>query len=163
MSNTADVIGGKPIAVWLESILGGMLFILWSPFSTSMEEREVARVGRGAILLFCPGHHTRQTNIYLHKYILLTLDPWRGSRGVPDSCYYFVLSWTPMISTRSNIYFMLKFLWLKINWSHLRDFYSTYVSDCTKDQIKTIIYLETNIEYQLIILLICRYQDWFLA
>jgi hypothetical protein len=72
MRNTADVTGGKPIAVLLQFISGvsainplvafydihGVSSI--SPFTLSFE--------RGAILLFCSGHHTRcyeyDTNIY---------------------------------------------------------------------------------------------------
>jgi hypothetical protein len=40
MRNTADVTGGKPIAALLQSILGEVLLLLYSPFTTSMEERE---------------------------------------------------------------------------------------------------------------------------
>jgi hypothetical protein len=40
MRNTADVTGGKPIAVLLQSISGVSAINLYSPFTTSMEERE---------------------------------------------------------------------------------------------------------------------------
>jgi hypothetical protein len=46
---TADVTGGKPIAVWSQSISGVHPLVA---LYTSMQEK-------GAILLFCPGHHTR--------------------------------------------------------------------------------------------------------
>jgi hypothetical protein len=51
IKNTADVTGGKPIAVLLQSISGVSAINPLVAFTTSMEER-------GAILLFCPGHHT---------------------------------------------------------------------------------------------------------
>jgi hypothetical protein len=51
MKNTADVTGGKPIAVLLQSISGVSAI---NPLV-----RHPWRKGRGAILLFCPGHHTR--------------------------------------------------------------------------------------------------------
>jgi hypothetical protein len=51
MRNTADVTGGKPIAVLLQSFSGvSAINPLW-------------RKERGAILLFCPRHHTRQSEI----------------------------------------------------------------------------------------------------
>jgi hypothetical protein len=40
MKNTADVIGGKPIAVFLPSISRVSAINPLSPFTTSMEERE---------------------------------------------------------------------------------------------------------------------------
>jgi hypothetical protein len=40
MKNTADVIGGKPIAVFLQSISRVSAINPLSPFTTSMEERE---------------------------------------------------------------------------------------------------------------------------
>jgi hypothetical protein len=53
MRNTADVIGGKPIAVLLQSISSvsaiNPLGLLQHPWKKE----------RGAIILFCPGHHTR--------------------------------------------------------------------------------------------------------
>jgi hypothetical protein len=52
MSNTVDVIGAKPIAVWLQSILGGdAVNPLVAFYDVHGRKREV--------LLFCPGHHTR--------------------------------------------------------------------------------------------------------
>jgi hypothetical protein len=61
MKNTADVTGGKPIAVLLQSL---------SDVSTI--NPLVAFYGihggkRGAILLFCPGHHTRLKDTVLAK------------------------------------------------------------------------------------------------
>jgi hypothetical protein len=46
MKNTADVTGGKPIAVLLQSISG------------------VSANNPLSILLFCPGHHTRRRSLY---------------------------------------------------------------------------------------------------
>jgi hypothetical protein len=40
MKNTADVTGGKPVAVLLQSISGVSAINLYSPFTTFMEERE---------------------------------------------------------------------------------------------------------------------------
>jgi hypothetical protein len=53
--NTADVTGGKPIAViWSQSILGV------SPVIPLVAFYDIHGRKRGVILLFCPGHHTRQ-------------------------------------------------------------------------------------------------------
>jgi hypothetical protein len=53
MSNTADVTGGKLIAVWLQSISGVSAVNPLVAFY-NMHGRK-----RGAILLLCPGHHMR--------------------------------------------------------------------------------------------------------
>jgi hypothetical protein len=53
MRNTAAVTGGKPIAVGLQSISGVSAINLLVAFY------DVHEGNRGAILLFCPGHHTR--------------------------------------------------------------------------------------------------------
>jgi hypothetical protein len=63
MRNTADVTGGKPIAVLLQSISGVSAI---NPLVAFYDIHGGKR--RGAILLFCPGHHTRPTyvfNIYM--------------------------------------------------------------------------------------------------
>jgi hypothetical protein len=57
MRNTADVTGGKPIAVLLQSISGE------SAINPLVAFYDTHGGKRGAILLFCPGHHTR-----LHQY-----------------------------------------------------------------------------------------------
>jgi hypothetical protein len=57
MRNTVDVTGGKPIAVCRPLILD--VSGVNPPFMTSME---------GAVLLFCPGHHT-----HIHETIDLVL------------------------------------------------------------------------------------------
>jgi hypothetical protein len=62
MRNTADVTGGKPIAVLLQSISGVSAI---NPL-VAYALRHPWRKERGAILLFSPGHHTR-----LSKYIHL--------------------------------------------------------------------------------------------
>jgi hypothetical protein len=54
MRNTADVTGGKPIAVLLQSISGVSAINPLVAFYDIQWRKE-----RGAILLFCPGHHTR--------------------------------------------------------------------------------------------------------
>jgi hypothetical protein len=64
MRNTADVTGGKPIAVLLQSISGVSAFrrLLRHPW----------RKETGAILLFCLGHHTSHKHSYIQfvcKYI----------------------------------------------------------------------------------------------
>jgi hypothetical protein len=51
MRNTADVTGGKPIAVLLQSVLGASTITPLVAFY-DIHERKT-----GAILLFCPGHH----------------------------------------------------------------------------------------------------------
>jgi hypothetical protein len=53
VKNTADVIGGKPIAVLLQSISGV------SAINPLVAFYDIHGGKRGAILLFCPGHHTR--------------------------------------------------------------------------------------------------------
>jgi hypothetical protein len=59
MRNTADVTGGKPIAVWLQFILGGDAV---NPLIAFCDIHERERV---AILLFWPGHHARPPKVYL--------------------------------------------------------------------------------------------------
>jgi hypothetical protein len=54
MNNTADVTGGKPIAVFLQSISGVSAI---NPLVAFYDIH-----GGGGILLFCPGHHTRQNS-----------------------------------------------------------------------------------------------------
>jgi hypothetical protein len=61
MRNTADVTGGKAIAVLLQSISGVSSI---NPLATKglielTPLRHPWRKERGAILLFCTGHHTR--------------------------------------------------------------------------------------------------------
>jgi hypothetical protein len=53
MRNTADVTGGKPIAVLLHSISGV------SAINPLVAFYDIHGGKKGAILLFCPGHHTR--------------------------------------------------------------------------------------------------------
>jgi hypothetical protein len=60
MRNTADVTGGKPIAVWSHSILG-VRCKCYKSFSRFF--RHPWKKERGAILLFCPEHHI----IYKHQ------------------------------------------------------------------------------------------------
>jgi hypothetical protein len=70
MRNTADVTGGKPIAVLLQSIAGVSAI---NPLVAFYDIH--GRKKRGAILLFCPGHHTRRSlRVYdksLYRYKLL--------------------------------------------------------------------------------------------
>jgi hypothetical protein len=54
MKNTADVTGGKPITVLLQSISGVSAMNSFYPLLRHPWKKE-----RGAILLFRPGHHTR--------------------------------------------------------------------------------------------------------
>jgi hypothetical protein len=66
MRNTADVTDGKPIAVLLQSISGV------SAINTLVAFYEIHGGKRGAILLFCPGHHTRLLLIYhLPKIVVI--------------------------------------------------------------------------------------------
>jgi hypothetical protein len=68
MRNTADVTGGKPIAVLLQSISG----VSKCYYSFSRLLRHPWRKERGAILLFCPGHHTRQFSTFANlKFFFL--------------------------------------------------------------------------------------------
>jgi hypothetical protein len=53
MRNTADVTGGKPIAVLLQLISGV------SAINPLVAFYDILGRKIGAILLFCPGHHTR--------------------------------------------------------------------------------------------------------
>jgi hypothetical protein len=59
MRNTSDVTSGKPIAVWSQSISG-----LSAVNLLSHRLRNPWKEGKGAILLLCPGHHTRLTRYY---------------------------------------------------------------------------------------------------
>jgi hypothetical protein len=76
MKNTADVTGGKPIAVLLQYISGVSAIpksfsrLLWYPW----------RKDRGAFLLFCPGHHTRLLLLLLDTIIFIIINflIWRG-------------------------------------------------------------------------------------
>jgi hypothetical protein len=61
MRNTADVSGGKPIAVLLQSISGV------SAINPLVTFYDIHGVKRGAILLFCPGHHTRNEINYFYS------------------------------------------------------------------------------------------------
>jgi hypothetical protein len=56
MRNTADVTGGKPIAVLLHSISGVSAN---NAFALSRLLQHLWRKERCTILLFCPGHHMR--------------------------------------------------------------------------------------------------------
>jgi hypothetical protein len=53
MRNTADVTGGKPIAVLMQPISGV------SAFNPLVAFYDIHGGKRDAILLLCPGHHTR--------------------------------------------------------------------------------------------------------
>jgi hypothetical protein len=57
MRNTPDVTGGKPIPVLLQSISDV------SAINPLVASYDIHGGKRGAILLFCPGHHTRQSII----------------------------------------------------------------------------------------------------
>jgi hypothetical protein len=59
MRNTTDVTGGKPIAVLLQSISGV------NPINPLVAFYDIYGKERGAILLFCPRHHTRLSIWYL--------------------------------------------------------------------------------------------------
>jgi hypothetical protein len=79
MSNTADVTGGKSIAVLMQYISGvsaiNPLVVFYDPLQNPWKKE------RGAILLFCPGHHTRHTYILVRnvrKYTIL-LNQTEGS------------------------------------------------------------------------------------
>jgi hypothetical protein len=61
MKNTADVTGGKSIAVLLHSISGV------SAINPLVAFYDIHGGKRGAILLFCPGHHTRLSGDDLKK------------------------------------------------------------------------------------------------
>jgi hypothetical protein len=54
MGNTADVTSGKPIAALLQSISGV------SAINPLVAFYDIHGGKRGAILLYYPGHHTRQ-------------------------------------------------------------------------------------------------------
>jgi hypothetical protein len=59
MSSTADVTGGKPIAICSQSVLGAInhLVAFYDIYGR-----------KGEVLLFCPGHHTRRdTGQYNNK------------------------------------------------------------------------------------------------
>jgi hypothetical protein len=67
MRNTADMTGGKPIAVLLQSILGV------SAINPLVAFYDIHGGKKGAILLFCPGHHTR-LYFWIEYISFLTLD-----------------------------------------------------------------------------------------
>jgi hypothetical protein len=60
MRNTADVIGGKPIAILLQSIADVSAI---NPLVAFYD----IHGGKREVLLFCPGHHTRLKS-YPSKY-----------------------------------------------------------------------------------------------
>jgi hypothetical protein len=64
MRNTTDVTGGKPIAVWLQSISDvsavNSLVVFYDIHGRK-------RKGATLFVLFCPGHHARY--ICVHKYV----------------------------------------------------------------------------------------------
>jgi hypothetical protein len=67
MRYTADVAGGKPIAVRSQSIsdvsaINPLVAFLRHPW----------KKGRGTILLFCPGRHTRFKFIIVRAQVLVT-------------------------------------------------------------------------------------------
>jgi hypothetical protein len=63
VKNTADVAGGKPIAVLLQSLSGvSAIYPLVAFYDIHRKKREV--------LLFCPGHHTNKTR-HTHAHIIL--------------------------------------------------------------------------------------------
>jgi hypothetical protein len=62
MRNIADVTGGKPIAVLLQSTSGV------SAINPLVAFYDIRGGKRGAILLFCPGHHTRRDNFISFIY-----------------------------------------------------------------------------------------------
>jgi hypothetical protein len=67
MWNTADVTGGKPIAVLLRSVSGVSAIDPLVTFYDIHGGKE-----RGAILLFCPGHHTLKKKKFIVKYVRTT-------------------------------------------------------------------------------------------
>jgi hypothetical protein len=66
LRNTADMTGGKPIAVLSQSISGVSAI---NPLVAFYEKKEGKE--RGAILLFCTGHHTRHIYYYIHYACLI--------------------------------------------------------------------------------------------
>jgi hypothetical protein len=66
MRNTADVTGSKPIAVFLQSIS------CVSAINPLVAFYDIHGGKRGAILLFCPGHHTRHDGGANIQYTLLS-------------------------------------------------------------------------------------------
>jgi hypothetical protein len=96
MCNTTDVTGGKPIAVWSQSVLG---VIAINPlvvfYDIHGRKREV-------LLSFGPGHHTGLINCghpsdnrplwtLLHFAITHRVHWPQGQRAPPLSCYLFKL------------------------------------------------------------------------
>jgi hypothetical protein len=81
MRNIADVTGGKPIAVLLQSIAGVSAI---NPLVTFYD----IHGGKREVLLFCPGHHTR-----LHGWMdgpLSSMDAVKGDLTI--NCAYASLS-----------------------------------------------------------------------
>jgi hypothetical protein len=79
MSNLGDVTGGTPIIVLSQSFSGVNAINPLVAFYKSMEER-------GAILLFCPGHHTRHSLICSEEKqfkLLMGSESIRHLRKVP--------------------------------------------------------------------------------
>jgi hypothetical protein len=96
MRNTADVTGGKPIPALLQSISGV------SAITFSRLLRHPWRKQRVALLLFCPGYHTRlPTTIIHHKNNSYSHD-WRTNkehRTIQYEAlliYYAVLRYKPV-------------------------------------------------------------------
>jgi hypothetical protein len=70
------VTGGKPIAVLSQSYLRRNCY---ESFSRLLQHPW--RKDRGAIPLFCPGHHMRQTH-YIIRYAIVALNERNGDSAV---------------------------------------------------------------------------------
>jgi hypothetical protein len=88
MSNTADVTGGKSIAVWSQSISGTNAINPLDAFYDPWKKE------RGAVLLFCPGHHTRRLSLDACRFHGLVKFAWRRS--------FFHLGWPSSWRTSSG-------------------------------------------------------------
>jgi hypothetical protein len=69
MRNTADVSDAKPIAVLLQSISGVSLIPLVAFYD--IKTNEPWNKERGAIRLFCPGHHTSSITVIFNLNSLI--------------------------------------------------------------------------------------------
>jgi hypothetical protein len=108
MRNTADVTSGKPIAVWSQSISA------ISAINLSRLLRHPWKKGRSAILLFCPGHHTRLIlrNI-LYIWIITTNPHWARMVGYGSFslCVIYKEGLCPSSGDINRLMMMISLLW----------------------------------------------------
>jgi hypothetical protein len=116
MTNTSDVTGGKPIAVWSQFISGVSAINPLIAFYDIHEET-------GAILLFCPGHHTRRDVyvIIIHYIIILCDDTDTSYLFIRNSNLLFYTSKCKLNVSSTNL--CMVYSWKKCPYGTLRRYF----------------------------------------